>query len=157
MADNLPGAISISGTRDGQMAEIGVGDDTGPGLSEEVHGKLFQPFVRSKPNGMGVGLSVCRTIVEAHGGRIWANAALSGDQVHHSAPGASVRRDGPARAGKASIYVQGNRSPINRRNATLATSSLREASACTQTANSFMVSLRLGEGRGKQILVPLEF
>jgi two-component system sensor kinase FixL len=77
MADNLPGAISISVTRDGQMAEIGV-SDTGPGLSEEVRAKLFQPFVTSKPSGMGVGLSVCRTIVEAHGGRIWANAAPSG-------------------------------------------------------------------------------
>jgi hypothetical protein len=44
---------------------------------------------------------------------------------------------------------------MNRRNATLATSSLREASARTQLANSFMVSLRLGDGLGMQILAPL--
>lgn len=49
--------------------EIAV-EDTGPGLSEEVKEKLFQPFVTTKPNGMGVGLSVCRNIIEAHGGSI---------------------------------------------------------------------------------------
>ncbi|MEM7750719.1 MAG: PAS domain S-box protein [Pseudomonadota bacterium] len=49
--------------------EIAV-EDTGPGLSSEVKEKLFQPFVTTKPNGMGVGLSVCRNIIESHGGWI---------------------------------------------------------------------------------------
>ncbi|MEO1543106.1 MAG: ATP-binding protein [Pseudomonadota bacterium] len=52
-----------------QTVEIVV-DDTGPGLSPDVAEKLFQPFVTTKAEGMGVGLSVCRNIVEAHGGRI---------------------------------------------------------------------------------------
>ncbi|MBV8592943.1 MAG: sensor histidine kinase, partial [Caulobacteraceae bacterium] len=52
------------------MVEISVAD-TGPGLVQEVLEKLFQPFVTTKAQGMGVGLSICRTIVEAHGGRIW--------------------------------------------------------------------------------------
>jgi two-component system sensor kinase FixL len=45
--------------------------DTGGGMAPEVMAKLFQPFVSTKPHGMGVGLSICRTIVESHGGRIW--------------------------------------------------------------------------------------
>jgi two-component system sensor kinase FixL len=52
--------------------------DTGPGLSEEVADKLFQPFVTTKATGMGVGLSISRTIIEAHGGRIWAESNKDG-------------------------------------------------------------------------------
>lgn len=46
--------------------------DTGPGISEEVMARLFQPFVTTKRHGMGIGLSISRTIIEAHGGTIWA-------------------------------------------------------------------------------------
>ena len=56
----------------GGMVEISVAD-SGPGLVDEVRAKLFQPFVTTKVHGMGVGLSVCRAIVEWHAGRLWAD------------------------------------------------------------------------------------
>jgi two-component system sensor kinase FixL len=46
--------------------------DNGPGLSPEVMSRLFQPFVTTKDKGMGIGLSICQSIIEAHDGTIWA-------------------------------------------------------------------------------------
>ena len=62
------------------MVEVSV-RDTGPGISEEIAAELFQPFVTTKQNGMGVGLSISRTIVEAHGGRIWVEPNVNGGTV----------------------------------------------------------------------------
>jgi two-component system sensor kinase FixL len=70
--------------------------DTGPGLSPEIAGRLFEPFITTKPQGMGVGLSISRTIIEAHGGRIWAEANNDGGTTFHytlrqeSEPGVEV-------------------------------------------------------------------
>lgn len=55
--------------------------DTGPGLDPEVRESLFQPFVTTKATGMGVGLSICRTIIEAHGGHIWVEDNPGGGAV----------------------------------------------------------------------------
>ncbi len=62
--------VTTSPSRDG-MIEISVAD-TGYGLSEEIADRLFQPFVTTKPAGMGVGLSISKRIIEAHGGEMWA-------------------------------------------------------------------------------------
>jgi C4-dicarboxylate-specific signal transduction histidine kinase len=55
--------------------------DTGPGLSEAVKGDLFAPFTTTKTGGMGVGLSICRAIIEAHRGAIWAESNPGGGAV----------------------------------------------------------------------------
>lgn len=52
--------------------------DNGPGMSEEVRKTLFKPFMTSKSQGMGLGLSICQTIIEAHGGKIEALASAEG-------------------------------------------------------------------------------
>jgi len=64
----------------GNMIEISVAD-TGSGIAPEIGAQLFQPFVTSKPQGMGVGLSISRTIVEAHGGAIAPRANAGGGTV----------------------------------------------------------------------------
>jgi two-component system sensor kinase FixL len=57
--------------------------DTGPGLAAQVKSRLFQPFVTTKAEGMGIGLSICRTIVDGHGGRIWASDHPGGGAAFH--------------------------------------------------------------------------
>jgi two-component system sensor kinase FixL len=52
--------------------------DTGPGITDDVAARLFEPFVSSKPNGMGIGLSISRRIVEAHGGSLTASRNAEG-------------------------------------------------------------------------------
>jgi two-component system sensor kinase FixL len=58
-----------------RLVSISV-SDTGTGIAPEVAEQLFQPFVTTKKHGMGVGLSICRTIVESHGGKIWVESEL---------------------------------------------------------------------------------
>jgi signal transduction histidine kinase len=48
--------------------------DSGPGLAPESVDRLFESFYTTKPGGLGIGLSICRSIIEAHQGRLWATA-----------------------------------------------------------------------------------
>jgi len=75
--------IVISTGQVGQEAvEIAIAD-TGVGLAPEIADRLFQPFVTTKPSGLGIGLSICRSIVDAHGGRLWASDNPGGGTVFH--------------------------------------------------------------------------
>jgi two-component system, LuxR family, sensor kinase FixL len=57
--------------------------DTGPGVAPEIAADLFRAFNSTKESGMGLGLSICRTIVEANGGRIWMEPRPGGGTEFH--------------------------------------------------------------------------
>jgi signal transduction histidine kinase/ABC-type uncharacterized transport system substrate-binding protein len=61
-------------------------EDTGNGFSAADSDQLFKPFYTTKKRGMGVGLSICRSVVESHGGRIWAEARTGGSAFHFELP-----------------------------------------------------------------------
>jgi len=67
-------------------------EDSGPGIEPEKLQRIFEPFFTSKSKGMGMGLSVCRSIVEAHGGRLWVAGNTSrGAEFQFALPVAAVR------------------------------------------------------------------
>jgi two-component system sensor kinase FixL len=88
---NAMDAMEESATRDLVIAVAPEGRthvrisvaDTGSGISPEIGDQLFTPFLTTKRQGMGVGLSISRTIVEAHGGRIWVEPNERGGTIFH--------------------------------------------------------------------------
>jgi two-component system, LuxR family, sensor kinase FixL len=72
--------LDLSAMRNGNSVQINI-KDTGPGLSRNVAERLFQPFVSTKASGMGVGLSICRTIVLRNEGRIWTEPNPDGGTI----------------------------------------------------------------------------
>jgi C4-dicarboxylate-specific signal transduction histidine kinase len=80
--------ISTETTEEGVRIAV---RDTGPGLSAETLQRLFEPFYTTKPTGMGMGLSICQSIIKEHGGRLWATG--------HELPGALFQFTIPANSG----------------------------------------------------------
>jgi signal transduction histidine kinase len=73
----------LIGTREGSDGLLVTVQDSGPGIGQESLDKLFDAFYTTNPDGMGMGLSICRSIVEAHGGRLSAGS--------HDGPGATFQ------------------------------------------------------------------
>ena len=95
---SLPGERKLtimSRSLDEKEVEFSVWDN-GPGLSADNVEQVFEPFVTTKADGMGLGLSVCKTIVKSHGGRIWAQHNDGPGASFHVALPAQVRHAGPS-------------------------------------------------------------
>ncbi|MGE0798970.1 MAG: PAS domain S-box protein [Lautropia sp.] len=70
MKDEPRRSVLLSVARRGDQIEFAV-TDQGPGLTLEMESRLFEPFYTTKPEGMGMGLNICRSIIESHSGRLW--------------------------------------------------------------------------------------
>ena len=88
---NAMEAMQSSATRELRVSTMAEGEahvrvsvaDTGPGLAPEIAATLFQPFITTKGQGLGIGLSICRSIVESHGGRLWMEPNEGRGTVFH--------------------------------------------------------------------------
>jgi C4-dicarboxylate-specific signal transduction histidine kinase len=72
--------LEVSVVRHGPAVTV-AGADRGCGLTPEVREQMFQPVFTTKAGGMGMGLHICRSIMETHGGRVWAEANPGGGTV----------------------------------------------------------------------------
>ena len=83
------GSLSVKSWLNGEgLLQISV-SDTGPGLSAANQEQIFEPFFTTKPQGSGMGLAISKSIIESHGGRIWANGdGGRGATFHFTLPAA---------------------------------------------------------------------
>lgn len=81
MADSERSELTLTAARsDEETIGIAVAD-SGPGIPDDVASRLIQPFITTKRQNMGLGLSICRSIVGAHGGQLWHEPGASGGTV----------------------------------------------------------------------------
>lgn len=96
---NTGGVVTVSAQlgEDGQI-EISV-NDTGPGLPPGKADWIFEAFFTTKPQGSGMGLAISKSIIESHGGRIWANGEnVRGATFHFTLPATPMKTNPPTNA-----------------------------------------------------------
>ena len=93
------------------MVQVSV-VDTGPGIAPAVLDKLFTPFTTTKKSGMGIGLSICRTIIEAHGGKLWAESLPGKGSTFHFTLSAVEKGENPDDADHPVEAVAGSETPL---------------------------------------------
>jgi signal transduction histidine kinase len=81
MHSSDPRVLSIKSVSTGQKTIRVSIEDTGIGIDPSNLDRIFQPLFTTKARGMGMGLSICRSIIERHGGRIWASPGISGGAI----------------------------------------------------------------------------
>jgi two-component system sensor kinase FixL len=109
-----PRTIAIE-VREGEPGEIEIAtSDSGIGVKENALDRIFEPFTSTKPDGLGMGLSISRSIVEAHGGRIWARANAQGGLTLFVALPCRETSDGEAPRASAPGPTEGDSGPARR-------------------------------------------
>ena len=90
--------LRVSSRTDGVGCVLIAVEDSGPGLAPEARDQLFEAFFTTKSGGLGMGLSICRSIVNAHGGRLWASLrSPHGAIFQFTIPTDAARASGPKR------------------------------------------------------------
>src|SRR5262249_51891600 len=85
-------------------------EDTGTGIDPQHADRIFDAFFTTKAHGMGMGLAICRSIIEAHGGRLWASPGRThGTSFYLTLPIAGAKADGPVLARADAAQARGRR------------------------------------------------
>lgn len=101
-----PRTITVFARADPEFVEIGI-RDTGPGVTPDVFNQLLHPFFTTKPDGLGLGLSISQSIAEAHGGRLWATPNQGPGVTFHFTLPVANRANTPERA-RADLSLEAN-------------------------------------------------
>jgi PAS domain S-box-containing protein len=78
---NAPRRLEVRSTKHGDDGILVMVEDAGPGVAVDIAPRIFEPFFTTKPEGTGMGLAICRSIVEAHDGRLWVENSPGGGAI----------------------------------------------------------------------------